>query len=262
MLADADDIFVGPAKGVDGQPTLATRSDRPGAIQAINFPEVAQWARQHSCLAVLKHSIGDFVQAGDPLIEIYGEPGDAAEANRTLNGLMVLGTERAIEQDPAFAMRIMVDVANKALSAAINDPTTAVQVLNYIEGSLSVIGATDPSERSWRPGAGPGGLVIPYRRWEDFLALGVTEIREYGSNSIQVMRRMRAMLERLSDEVIPERRAQVRYELKRLDVTIAQSFKGSVDQDRASIADPQGIGGPGRLEYATSTPVGDVSHDV
>ena len=73
-------------------------------------------------------------------------------------------------------------------------------------------------------------------------------IREYGRSSIQVMRRMRAMLERLSEEVLPERRAQVHHEIKRIDATVAQSFKDSIDQDRASVADRQGIGGPGRLE--------------
>ena len=93
-------------------------------------------------------------------------------------------------------------------------------------------------------------MVIAYRRWEDYLALGVTEIREYGSGSIKVVRRMRAMFERLSDEVLPERRAQVHHEIERLDATLAQSFNGSIDQDRASIADPQGIGGPGRSEKA------------
>ena len=256
-LLGADDIFVAPAKGVDGQPALAIRSDRRGAVQAINFPEVAQWARKHGCLASIKHSIGDFVQVGDPLIEVYGEPGDAAKAERTLSGLVALGLERTVEQDPAFAMRIMVDVANKALSAAINDPTTAVQVLNYIEDSLGVIGSTDLPERSWRPGAAAVGMVIPHRRWEDFLALGVTEIREYGRSSIQVMRRMRAMLERLSDDVLPERRAQVHDELERLDATVAQSFKGSIDLDRARIADRQGIGGPGRSGPASVSPAKD-----
>ena len=159
-LADADDIFIAPAEGVDGQPALAIRSDRPGAIQAINSPG-GEWARKHDCLAVIKHAIGDFVQVGDPLIEVYGDPGDAAEAERTLNGLVALGVERTIEQDPAFAMRIMVDVANKALSTAINDPTTAVQVLNYIGDSLRLIGATDLAERSRRPGAEAVGMVIP-----------------------------------------------------------------------------------------------------
>ena len=249
LLSGADDIFSAPAEGVDGQPALTIRSDRSGAIQAINFPEVAQWARQHGCLALIKHSIGDFVQVGDPLHRGLRRPRRSCPGRTDLNGLVALGIERTIEQDPAFAMRIMVDVANKALSAAINDPTTAVQVLNYIEASLCVIGTTDLAERSWRPGAATAGTVIPvHRRWEDFLGLGVTEIREYGRDSIQVMRRMRAMLERLSDEVLPERRAEVHAEIKRLDATVAQSFKGSIDQDRASVADRQGIGGPGRLE--------------
>ena len=250
LLADADDIFIAPAAGVDGQPVLAIRADRRGAIQAINFAAVARWARNHGCLAVIKHSIGDFVQVGDVFIEVYGDPGDAAEAERTLNGLVALGMERTIEQDPAFALRIMVDVANKALSAAINDPTTAVQVLNYIEDSLGAIGTTDVAEHSWRPGAA-AGMVIPYRRWEDFLGLGVTEIREYGGNSIQVMRRMRAMLDRLSDEVLPERRAQVHDEIRRLDVTVAQSFKDSMTST-----------GPASLTYKALAAQGDWSQPL
>jgi uncharacterized membrane protein len=158
--------------------------------------------------------------------------------------------ERTIERDPGFAIRVMVDVANKALSAAINDPTTAVQVLNYLGDSLRVIGTADLSGRSWHPGAPHRGVVIPFRRWEDFLALGVTEIREYGSSSIQVMRRMRAMLERLSEQVRPENRVAVHVEIARLDATVARSFSGSIDGDRAGIADRQGIGGPGRLQTA------------
>jgi hypothetical protein len=58
------------------------------------------------------------------------------------------------------------------------------------------------------------------------------------------MRRLRAMLEELHDEVRPEFRAAVKHELARLDGTVAQSFGDSVDFDRASIADTQGIGGP------------------
>jgi uncharacterized membrane protein len=86
-------------------------------------------------------------------------------------------------------------------------------------------------------------LVIPARSWEDYLALGVTEIREYGSTAIQVMRRMRAMLEELRDEVRPEHRLVVEEELARLQATVARTFADSVDLDRANTADPQGIGG-------------------
>ena len=71
----------------------------------------------------------------------------------------------------------------------------------------------------------------------------MTEIREYGCTAIQVMRRMRAMLEELRDEVRPEHRAAVEEELARLQATVARTFAGSVDLDRASTPDPQGIGG-------------------
>ena len=78
--------------------------------------------------------------------------------------------------------------------------------------------------------------------------MGVTEIREFGSTSVQVMRRMRAVLEKLLQEVRPEHRGAVRAEIARLDATVAAGFSGSVDRDRAGIADRQGMGGPERLE--------------
>jgi uncharacterized membrane protein len=242
------DVFVAPFAGGDQQPALAVRCNRPGAIQAVNLPAAVTWARQHECLVVMKHFVGEFIEADDLLIEVYGNPGGADTAERALRGFVALGIERTIERDPGFAIRVMVDVANKALSAAINDPTTAVQVLNYLGDSLRVIGTADLSGPSWHPGAPQRGVVVPFRRWEDFLALGVTEIREYGSSSIQVVRRMRAMLEKLSEQVRTENRAAVAVEIARLDATVARSFSGSIDRDRAGIADRQGIGGPGRLE--------------
>jgi uncharacterized membrane protein len=220
---------------------------------------------QHECLVVMRHSVGDFIEAGDLLFEVYGDPGRADGAERVLRGLVALGIERTIEQDPAFALRVMGDVANKALSPAVNDPTTAVQVLDYLGGSLRVIGETDRSVPSWHPGAAKRGVVAPVRRWEDCLALGVTEIREFGSTSIQVMRRMRAVLEKLLQEVRPENRAAVNAEIARLDATVAAAFSGSIDRDWAGIADPQGIGGPERLgnvEPAAGQPAAPVSSSI
>lgn len=158
--------------------------------------------------------------------------------------MVALGAERTVEQDTAFAIRIMVDIADKALSPAVNDPTTAVQVLDHLGDVLRLIGTIDLAGSRWHGDVGTRrGLVIPVRRWEDYLTLGVTEIREYGSSAIQVMRRMRALLEELRDEVRPEHRTAVEEELARLDATVARTFGDSVDLDRASTADPQGIGG-------------------
>jgi uncharacterized membrane protein len=243
-LAGAPDVFLGVFEPDGRQPTLVVRSAEPGAIQAIDVRGLVGWARERGCLVAVRHGIGDFVPANAKLIEAYGGTNAGSREERRLRGMVALGAERTIEQDPAFAIRIMVDIADKALSAAVNDPTTAVQVLNHLGEVLRLIGSVDLSRSRWHADAQTRrGLVIPVRRWEDYLALGVTEIREYGRFAIQVMRRMRAMLEELREEVRPEHRPAVEEELARLDATVARSFGDSVDLDRASTSDPQGIGG-------------------
>jgi len=159
--------------------------------------------------------------------------------------MIALGDERTFDQDPAFALRIMVDIANRALSPAVNDPTTAVQVLDHIGEVLGTIGTTE--FRASRDDAADSSavVVLATRRWEDFVTLAVTEIREYGATSVQVVRRLRALLEDLLVTVRPEHRPALEEELRRLDADVEASWHGSVDHDRASVADRQGIGGPG-----------------
>jgi hypothetical protein len=84
------------------------------------------------------------------------------------------------------------------------------------------------------------------RTWEDYLTLSVTEIREYGASSIQVVRRLRAILEGLEGSVRPEHRPAVVAEIRRLDASVAEGFSGSTDKDLAGMSDRQGIGGPRR----------------
>jgi uncharacterized membrane protein len=237
-------VFTGVFEPEGEQPALVIRSSRPGAIQALDVRGLAGWARQHRCLVVLCHRVGDFVPAGARLIQTYGAAASDIQAEGRLRKMIVLSDERTIEQDPAFAIRIIVDIADKALSPAINDPTTAVQALDHLSDVLRLIGTTDLSRSRWHAGHPAGtGLLIPARSWEDYLTLGVTEIREYGSTAIQVMRRMRAMLEELREEVRAEHRPAVEEELARLHTTVARAFADSVDLDRADTADPQGIGG-------------------
>jgi uncharacterized membrane protein len=117
-------------------------------------------------------------------------------------------------------------------------------VLDYLEETLRVVGAAPRPGGASSVEALASGVVMPVRTWPDFLALGVTEIREYGATSIQVARRLRALLRELGELVLPENLAAVAEELRRLDATVAASYATSVDLDRATSPDPQGIGGP------------------
>jgi uncharacterized membrane protein len=242
--ARPDTAFV--ARGSSGPataPTFTLRATRSGTIQAVDTAGLTAFARNHACLIVFRHSVGDFVPVEAAILEVHGATLPVAVSSR-LSGMVALGAERTIEQDPAFAIRVMVDIAIRALSPAVNDPTTAVQVLDYLEETLRVVGATA------RPADGAltdfltSGVVMPVRTWSDFLALGVTEIREYGATSLQVTRRLRALLEELGELVLPENRAAVDDEVRRLDATVTAAHADGIDLALALSPDHQGIGGP------------------
>jgi uncharacterized membrane protein len=222
-------------------------STRAGTVQAVSHEGLVDWARRHSCTLVLREGVGDFVHVGSPLMEIRASSAPPPGSDGELEGLVALGRGRTVHQDPAFAVRLLVDIANRALSAAVNDPTTATQVLDYVEDLLLVVGRCDFSGRGvLRDRDGVPLVVLPARGWDDYLALGVTEIRESGGGSVPVARRLRALLLRLRDGVLPEHRAAVDDELARLEATVRRRFEGSADLDRALGADTQGLGGPAR----------------
>jgi uncharacterized membrane protein len=224
------------------EPVRVVRSTGAGAIQAIAGRQLVGFARRYGCRLVLRHAVGDFVPEGAVLVEIYGkDPGPVADGR--LRGWIALGVERTIEQDPAFAIRIMVDIAIRALSPAVNDPTTAVQVLDHLGDTLRRVGSTPLPVVEAERVEDVSSVLLPVRGWNAFLSLGVTEIREYGASSVQVTRRLRALLEELRESVLPDRRAAVDSELARLDDMVGRRFGGTVDLDLASLADRQGIGG-------------------
>ncbi len=242
---DAPSFVVGAYQTVD-TPSLVVRSVTAGSLQALDARGLVQLARANDCLIVLLHTVGDFVSAGAPLFEVYGEVDSPAPLERRLVGMVALGNERTIDQDPAFGIRIMVDIANLALSPAVNDPTTAVQVIDHLGETLRMIGNADVAIEPGRHVDPRLRVIVPTRSWEELVVLAVTEIREYGARSIQVNRRLRAMLEDVLGSVAGERRQALEEELRRLDASVAAAFAGSVDLDRAGNADPQGLGGRSR----------------
>jgi uncharacterized membrane protein len=236
--------------GLGGTPGLTVGAERAGTVQAIDVAGMVALADRFACTIVLVRPIGDFVPAGAPVVEVFGERLPPFVARR-LASMVALGVERTIEQDPAFAVRIMVDVAARALSPAVNDPTTAVQVLDHLAAFLRRVGTDHPRRLAESAGsiasAGDAGCVIvPQRTWEAYLDLGLTEIREFGATSIQVVRRMRALLLELEGLVPDTLRPPIRAQLVRLDATVARAFGGTEDEDLAMQPDTQGIGGPHR----------------
>ncbi|HEY6746954.1 MAG TPA: DUF2254 domain-containing protein [Mycobacteriales bacterium] len=225
-----------------GTPVRAVRSDRAGTIQAIDHRGLVAAAARADCLLVLTHGVGDFVPHGAVLVEVHGAAG--APKDRQLRAMLALGRERTIDQDPAFALRILVDIAIRALSPAVNDPTTATQLLDYVEDVLRAVGRADVRS-AWQLRDKDSHLrvMVPGRAWEEYVRIAVTEIRDYGATSPQVCRRLRAMLIELLGAVGPDRRDAVHAAIAELDAVVERTFLDPAARAFAAGADRQGIGG-------------------
>jgi uncharacterized membrane protein len=155
-----------------------------------------------------------------------------------------LTDERTIDQDPLYALRLLVDIATRALSPAVNDPTTAVQALDRIEAILLLLATHRLDVGAVRDEEGDVRLVVPLPRWEDYLAVAITEIRQYGASSTQVARRLRAVLSDLLQDVPASRRPALAHQLALLDDVVTRAFPDTDERAFALVADRHGLGEP------------------
>jgi uncharacterized membrane protein len=227
--------------GLGESPACTVTNHRDGVVLAFDIPGLVSLARRADGVLEMVPQVGDFVAAGDPLFRVF--QGGADLSPDALRQSVAIGNERTLEQDPTFAFRIMVDIASKGLSPAINDPTTAVLALDQIHHLLRNVGSRLLAEGRVHDATGRLRLVYPTPDWEDFVQLAVTEIRHFGGTSIQIARRLRAMLENLI-QTLPECRAGLlREELKLLHRSAERFFKEPEDLALAHLGDFQGVGG-------------------
>ena len=213
---------------------------RPEVVQAIDMTALLELANTSQAVIEVASAVGDTVMERTPLFRVRG--GNRPVAEESLRTAIALGEERTFEQDPKYAIRLIVDIAIKALSPAINDPTTAVQALDQIEDLLLRLGCCSLESGVFRDQNDALRLVVPFPSWDDFLRLALDEIRTYGAESVQVMRRMMALIASLTATLPPERHPELkRWEL-RLRGSIKRSFEDVEDQQIAAIADRQGLG--------------------
>jgi uncharacterized membrane protein len=212
-----------------------------GVVQALDIATLAEIATLTACTIEIVPQVGDFVASDDPVFRLYGD--GSGISPKLLLRHIALERERTLEQDPAFAFRIIVDIASKALSPAINDPTTAVLALDQIHNLLRDVGMRRLDTGLVHDSTGQLRIIYRTPDWEDFVRLAVTEIRQFGGNSTQVVRRMRAMLENLIPLLPPFRASVLRQELDLLKFTIDRGFTMLEDRERADLPDSQGLGG-------------------
>jgi uncharacterized membrane protein len=212
----------------------------PQFVQAVDVATLVKLARQSGSLIEIMAAVGDSVLDSTPILRVFG--GSQPLSVEDLLNEIELGNERTFEQDPKYAIRLLVDIAIKALSPAINDPTTAVQALDQIEDLLLRLGRRRLEIGVFRDNEAKIRVLVPFPSWDDFLRLAFDEIRYYGANSVQVMRRMKALVSEMMSVLPKERYAALKYWQERLKSTVDKSFRDSQEKLDASVEDRQGLG--------------------
>jgi len=215
---------------------------RPRSVQAVDTAALVNLAKVSGGVIEMVAAVGDTVLELMPVLRVHGAERPIDE--RELRSGIEIGDERTFEQDPKYAIRLLVDIAIRALSPAINDPTTAVQALDQIEDLLLRLGQRHLEIGTYRDSDGKLRLLVPFPAWEDLIRLAFDEICAYGATSVQVMRRMNALVTDLTRAVPEERRPALKYWSARLKSMIAHSFADSEQRMEALKEDVQGLGVP------------------
>ena len=240
-----------PAQVPDRPPDQVIAWERgPGVILDLDADDLVERARSSGTLLRLVPSVGDFIPSRAPAVEVWrvDSDGDTARPDgppiddRAVLRLIAVGIERTMSQDAMFGFRQLVDIAEKALSPAVNDPTTAVQSLQRLHDLLRRIAVRPQPTGVSTDADGTPRLIVPVPRWESFVRLACTEIRQYGAASVPVARRMRSMLEDLATIAPPERQAVVLDELARLDRAVTEVWSDPVALALARGDDIRGVG--------------------
>lgn len=174
--------------------------DCSGYLQNVENESLLNYAAKNDCIIKVERCIGDFVCKGTPIVSIMGWHGVEKKHVKKINRLFGIDSYRSIYQDPAFGVRQIVDVALKALSPGINDPTTAKTCIDYLGTVLRNLGDRKvPSP--FRYCEGKLRVIAFGPTFESLVDLMFHEIRQHASSNVSVVIRTLDTIEKVADSI-------------------------------------------------------------
>ncbi|MFB6871850.1 DUF2254 family protein [Streptomyces sp. NPDC056323] len=218
----------------------------PAVLLSVDEPKLVRIAARHDLRIRVVHAIGDFVGAPDTIAFLepaHGRGGAGTRLAKRVAGCVRYGPSRTVEQDAPYGFRLLADITVRALSPAVNDPTTAVQSLDQIEDALLRLSQRSLGDAWLLDAAGTPRVSYPSPGWEDLVSLALDETLMYGSSSPQVVRRLRALLERVAAAAPPPRRAELARRTAALERLSSAALSDPLLSAVADVPDRQGLGG-------------------
>jgi uncharacterized membrane protein len=210
-----------------------------GVVVKLDTDALVHEAQRTDAVIELVHGLGDFVPRGAILFQVRG--GSRVDGDALLHAV-ALGNERTLDEDLAYGFRLLVDVAVRAVSEAMSDPSTATQAIDRIHDLLRQLATRPLPDGRHFDNHGELRLLVPTLSWDGYVRLAVDELRMHGRHSVQVIRRLEAMLNDLLEIAPPDRRIVLEQELSLIDIAVPSAFDADLDRRAATTPDQQGIG--------------------
>jgi len=183
--------------GAPPQDWTLVRATRSGYLQFIDYDRLLALAIRAGLVLRQEYHVGDFITAGTPLL-FAAPPAPVAAALATeLNGAFFLGKNPTLQQDVAYGLRQIVDIALKAISPAVNDPTTAVNAIDHLGAILSTLATHPMPDLDRRDAAGQLRVIVRERTFGELVRLSFDQLRHYGAGDPVIVIRMLATLGRI-----------------------------------------------------------------
>lgn len=187
-------------------PLLAPKS---GYLQTVDVDDLADIAATTGHSVQLTTFVGDYITGGGHLGWCWRTSGTGKSEHDVLQRILRhvhIGFERTLQQDIRFGLRQMVDIALRALSPAINDPYTGVQVVHHVSAIESVLASRELTDDIRRDSSGEVLVWLPYPGFETYLQVGCAQIRRYGSREPLVLAAILQMLSAVAQNCVSESR--------------------------------------------------------
>ena len=225
--------------------SLAATRSAHGVLQGVDAAQLVRLARRHDCAFRMLAGVGEYVSEGQPVLEVWLPQGDAppsAPSDQEILRSFDVGPERTLYQDPDYGLRELVDVGAQALSAAVNAPTTAVQVIDRLEDILRQIAVLPEPTGLVADDRGDVRLALQACSWDEVLDLALTEIRRFGAGSPQVSRRLAALLDGVQSVAPAERQPAIERHRQRLKMAVVTAVPDESDREVGLTPDRRGLG--------------------
>ncbi len=215
-----DDPLAADVDAADQDVQLTAWTGHSGYVQALDEGGLLQVAERVGRPIRLTMGVGDYLVQGAPFL-ILPEGVDVGldDEERDVAGLARTGNERTMSQDPEFGFSQLTDIALRALSPSLNDPTTAVQVIDQLHDLLRVLlDRVIPSPRVLRSDDG-ASVLVPAPDWDAYIRASVDQVARAGHGHPVIAERLRLMLEDLERDCPAERRPAIRRALATTEAT-------------------------------------------